>query len=59
MLSDLVNRCRPLPADATLLVLGAGFSGSHFAALARQLGTRVLTSVRLPADRSDLSTPAL
>jgi len=56
MLSDLVNRCQPLPADVTLLVLGAGFSGSHFAALARQLGTRVLTSMRLPADSSDPST---
>jgi len=56
MLSDLVNRCRPLPADATLLVLGAGFSGGHLAALARQLGTRVLTSVRLPADSCDPNT---
>ena len=50
MLNELVNRCRPLPANATLLVLGAGFSGSRIAALARSLGTRVLTTCRLPDD---------
>jgi len=53
MLADLVNRCRPLPDDATLLVLGAGFSGRHLAGLARQMGTRVLTTQRLPADPDD------
>ncbi|NDD68715.1 MAG: SDR family oxidoreductase [Synechococcaceae bacterium WB9_4xC_028] len=55
MLDDLVNRCPPLPPDATLLVLGAGFSGSHLAALARRQGARVLTTRRLP-DESDLGS---
>ena len=55
MLNQLVKRCRPLPADATLLVLGAGFSGSRIASLARALGTRVITTNRL-TDDSDPET---
>ena len=50
MLNQLVNRCQPLPANSTLLVLGAGFSGGRIATLARALGTRVLTTSRLPDD---------
>ena len=55
MLNQLVKRCRPLPDDATLLVLGAGFSGSRIASLARALGTRVITTNRL-ADDGDPDT---
>lgn len=50
MLNQLVNRSKPLPDGATLLVLGAGFSGSRIASLARSLGTRVITTSRLPPD---------
>ncbi|MGC6482937.1 MAG: SDR family oxidoreductase [Synechococcus sp.] len=52
MVNQLVKRCRPLPAEATLLVLGAGFSGSRIASLAKALGTRVITTNRL-ADAND------
>ena len=50
MLNTLVNRCRPLAADSTLLVLGAGFSGSRIASLAESLGTRVIRTCRLPQE---------
>ncbi len=46
MLADLVNRFDPLPKNSKLLILGAGFSGQHVAALARQLGTNVVCSRR-------------
>ena len=46
MLSDLVNRSAPLPGDARLLVLGAGYSGGCLANLARSLGTPVLCTRR-------------
>ena len=52
MLSDLVNRSTPLPSDAKLLVLGAGYSGRCLAKLARSLGTPVLCT-RRSMDRPD------
>ena len=48
MSSELVNRRGSWPTNATLLVLGGGFSGQRIAALARQRGARVLTTRRLP-----------
>ena len=53
MLNDLVNRCSPLPSDATLCILGAGFSGGHLAKLAKALGTRVICTHRRPEAGSD------
>ena len=52
MLSDLVNRSTPLPGNARLLVLGAGYSGRCLARLARSLGTPVLCT-RRSLDRPD------
>ena len=46
MLKDLVNRCKPLPCDSKLLILGGGFSGQHIAALARHFGTNVICTRR-------------
>jgi len=53
MLNDLVNRCAPLPPDATLCILGAGFSGGHLAKLSKALGTRVICTRRRPVSGSD------
>ena len=53
MLNDLVNRCAPLPSDATLCILGAGFSGGHLAKLSKALGTRVISTRRRPKAGSD------
>ena len=53
MLNALVNRCVPLPPDATLCILGAGFSGGHLAQLSKALGTRVICTRRCPESSSD------
>ena len=53
MLNDLVKRCAPLPSEATLCILGAGFSGSHLAKLSKALGTRVISTRRKPESGSD------
>ena len=53
MLNDLVKRCAPLPSDATLCILGAGFSGGHLAKLSKALGTRVICTRRRPESGSD------
>ena len=53
MLNDLVNRCLPLPPDATLCILGAGFSGGHLAKLSKALGSRVICTRRRPESGSD------
>lgn len=52
MPDSLVNRCRPLPADATLCILGAGFSGGRLAALAEALNIKVITTRRNPDPQS-------
>ena len=52
MLPDLVNRTTPLPGNARLLVLGAGYSGRCLARLAKSLGTPVLCT-RRSLDRPD------
>ena len=52
MLPDLVNRTTPLPGNARLLVLGAGYSGRCLARLARSHGTPVLCT-RRSLDRPD------
>ena len=49
MLDELVNRSRPLPADAKVLILGGGYSGQRLAALLRQLGNTVLCTRRDPS----------
>ncbi len=46
MIEDLVKRVTPLPHNSKLLILGAGFSGQHIAALARELGIKVICSRR-------------
>ena len=46
MLSQLVNRCRPLATGSKLLVLGQGYSGSTLSQLFRSLGTPVLGTRR-------------
>ncbi len=51
MLTELVKRSMPLPPQSKLLILGAGFSGQHVAALARKLGSNVLCS------RRDINSP--
>ena len=53
MLNDLVKRSAPLPSEATLCILGAGFSGSHLAKLSKALGTRVISTRRKPESGSD------
>ena len=53
MLNDLVKRCAPLPSEATLCILGAGFSGGHLAKLSKALGTRVISTRRKPESGSD------
>ena len=53
MLHDLVNRCAPLPSEATLCILGAGFSGGHLAKLSKALNTRVICTRRQPDSGSD------
>ncbi len=53
MLNDLVNRCRPLPREATLCILGAGFSGGHLAKLSKALGTKVICTHRRPDPESE------
>ncbi len=49
MLSDLVNRSRPLPAGSRLLILGLGYSGTTVARLATMLGTPVVATKRQPS----------
>ncbi len=46
MLDEVVKRCPPLPENSKFLILGAGFSGQHFAQAARALGGNVLCSRR-------------
>ena len=46
MIKDLVNQVKPLPSNSKLLILGAGFSGQHIAALGRELGTNVICTRR-------------
>ena len=46
MLSELVNRSKPLKPNARVLVLGGGYSGGHVARLLRTLGTAVRCSRR-------------
>ena len=46
MLSQLVNRCRPLPSGSRLLVLGRGYSGGTLSQLFQRLGTPVLGTRR-------------
>ena len=53
MLNDLVKRCRPLSSQATLCILGAGFSGSHLAKLSKALGMRVICTRRKPEPGSN------
>ena len=53
MLKELVKRCSPLSSDATLCILGAGFSGGHLAKLSQALGTRVICTRRCPDPGSE------
>ena len=46
MLSEIVNRSKPLKPNARVLVLGGGYSGGHVARLLRALGTPVRCSRR-------------
>ena len=46
MLTDLVNRSKPLGPDAQVLVLGGGYSGRSFVQLIRALGTPVRSTRR-------------
>ncbi|MFL0769298.1 MAG: SDR family oxidoreductase [Prochlorococcus sp.] len=46
MLINLVKRCQSLPPNATLLVLGGGYTGQHVAALTRALGNPALCTRR-------------
>ena len=46
MIKDLVKQAKPLPSNSKLLILGAGFSGHHIAALGRALGTNVICTRR-------------
>ncbi|WP_028953266.1 SDR family oxidoreductase [Synechococcus sp. CC9616] len=46
MLSQLVNRCRPLPSGSRLLILGQGYSGKTVSQLFQSLGTPVLGTRR-------------
>ena len=48
MLSEIVNRSRPLPAGSRLLILGGGFSGTAVAKAVEALGTPVITTRRQP-----------
>ena len=52
MPESLVNRCRSLPAESRLCILGAGFSGHRVAALAEALNISVLTTRRNPESNS-------
>ena len=46
MLSDLVNRSKPLGPEAQVLVLGGGYSGRSFVQLIREMGTPVRSTRR-------------
>ncbi len=46
MLSQIVKRCSPLPSSSKIMILGAGFSGNHIAAVLKSLGNSVLCSRR-------------
>ena len=48
MLSEIVNRSRPLPTGSRLLILGGGFSGTTVAKAVEALGTPVITTRRQP-----------